>query len=50
MNLCEDKHKEVCFEGKTCPVCDLKEELQAVIDEQKETISTLESELDAAAN
>lgn len=24
MNLCSVSHDELCYEGKTCPACDLK--------------------------
>jgi hypothetical protein len=27
MQLCSDKHEEVCYEGRICPVCVLKEEI-----------------------
>lgn len=28
MNLCSDGHDEVCFEGKHCPVCVTRDDLQ----------------------
>lgn len=27
MYLCDDGHDEVCYEGKNCPVCDKKAEI-----------------------
>ena len=27
MNLCDDGHAEVCYEGRNCPVCDAREEI-----------------------
>lgn len=29
MNLCQDGHDEVCFEGRNCPVCEKQKELDA---------------------
>ena len=28
MNLCDDGHEEVCFEGRNCPVCEKIEEIR----------------------
>lgn len=33
MNLCSDKHEEVCYESRVCPVCDLRDDLTGVIAE-----------------
>jgi hypothetical protein len=33
MELCSDKHEEVCFEGRVCPVCDMRDDLQPQIDD-----------------
>ena len=51
MNLCNDGHDEVCYEGRNCPACveieerkdreKENEKLQAEIDELKETVETL---------
>ena len=38
MNLCEDGHEEVCFEGKNCPACELDEELREEIEIKNEKI------------
>ena len=35
MNLCNDNHEEVCFEGRDCPACEIRNDLQAQIDELK---------------
>jgi len=41
MNLCSEKHDEVCFEGRDCPVCeminDMEAEVEALKEELKET-------------
>ena len=29
MNLCSNGHDEVCYEGRYCPACGLKNELSA---------------------
>lgn len=28
MRICSTKHDEVCFEGNTCPMCDLMKEVR----------------------
>ena len=55
MQLCEDGHKEVCYEGRDCPACGLKhelaiaeediEKLKARIEDVDERILELEEEL-----
>lgn len=27
MNLCNDGHEEICYEGRNCPVCESKKEI-----------------------
>jgi len=39
MELCSDDHDEICYDGKECPVCSIREELE-------DYISDLEQELD----
>mgnify|MGYP001565549180 FL=1 len=41
MNLCSDGHEEVCFEGRICPVCSLREDLEKRIDELIKLMSLL---------
>jgi transcription initiation factor IIE alpha subunit len=48
MNLCSDGHEEICYEGRNCPACDIKFELEkanATIDDLKDRIGDLENEL-----
>jgi hypothetical protein len=33
MNLCSEGHDEVCYEGRNCPVCDLKDQLDSMEDD-----------------
>ena len=33
MNLCDDGHEEVCFEGSKCPACPLIDKIAAQEDE-----------------
>jgi hypothetical protein len=44
MNLCSDDHEEICWEGRICPMCELKKE----IEKHEETIATLKAELKAS--
>lgn len=39
VNLCEDGHDEVCFEGRKCPVCTVKEELEAQLAQVTEQLN-----------
>jgi hypothetical protein len=51
MNICDDNHEEVCYEGRDCPLCEsikkfdhATEQLNAAlgtIDELKNEIETL---------
>jgi hypothetical protein len=45
MNLCSDGHEEVCFEGRTCPACSLRDDLEKRIDKLTDDINSLESEI-----
>ena len=47
MNLCSDKHDEVCYDGRVCPVCDVRDELQGTIDELEKEIQSLNSEIES---
>lgn len=44
MNLCSDSHQEVCFEGRSCPVCSLRDELEERITDLEEDVKRLERE------
>lgn len=54
MNLCNDGHEEVCYEGRECPVCDITnhknreiEDLEHKIAELEHSVSELEAEVQA---
>lgn len=42
MNLCSDDHDEVCFEGRKCPACDLKKQ----VDDCESEITDLKSKIE----
>lgn len=46
MNLCDSGHDEVCYDGRTCPVCSVKEELSDEIKELTDRVKELELELE----
>lgn len=50
MNLCSDKHDEVCYEGRTCPVCDLRsdkdDEIERLTQKVKEEEENAEAWMD----
>ena len=33
MNLCDDYHDEICFVGRSCPVCEKQREINALQDD-----------------
>lgn len=48
MNLCSDKHKEVCYEGRDCPACVEREAKECIIEDlafQKRKASDLEDQV-----
>lgn len=46
MNLCSDEHDEVCHAEISCPVCEVREELNKEIENLKEKVAALEKEKD----
>jgi len=42
MNLCDLKHDEICYEGRDCPLCAEKEDLENKLEEARERIKELE--------
>ncbi len=42
MNLCDDKHEEICFEGRDCPMCILINEKDNEIRDLQKEIKELE--------
>lgn len=47
MNLCSHKHEEVCYEARTCPVCDVIEAMNKAIAELEDEIVILKDEITA---
>ncbi len=47
MNLCEDGHEEVCYDGRYCPVCEIIKEhtkrIESLQDEIEDLNKTIES-------
>ena len=50
MDICSNGHDEVCYEGRKCPVCELKNDLQYQIDEMQKIIDRQEVELEKMEN
>jgi len=53
MELCYNRHDEICYEGRQCPICDLIkdkdmriEQLETTVSDLEETIRELEAEQD----
>jgi hypothetical protein len=49
MNLCNNNHQEVCFEGRECPLCQSVKELQQEIDALLEERDHLKEQLEQEA-
>lgn len=45
MNLCNEDHDEVCYEGHKCPCCELRKELESTIASLESDVSKLEDEV-----
>jgi len=50
VELCSDKHEEVCFEGKTCPVCEMRDDMQRSIDDLEKKNVNLKDEVTELEN
>jgi len=46
MDLCSDDHEEVCFEGRNCPACEIKDSMQRSIDDLLKEIVSLKDEIE----
>ena len=46
MELCSYGHEEVCFEGRSCPACDMRDEKESEIDDLENEIKSLENKLE----
>jgi len=47
MELCSDDHQEICFEGRSCPLCDAISEKDKEILSLEEQIEDLTDKLEA---
>ena len=45
MNLCDDGHQEICFEGGKCPLCEIVKEKDTQIKELTSEIGDLKSRI-----
>jgi len=43
LNICSDGHDEVCFDGRTCPVCYVREDMSKDILKLEDKIAELEN-------
>lgn len=50
MNLCDDGHDEVCYEGRHCPCCKIIADKDEEISSLGDQISTLEGEVSELKN
>jgi hypothetical protein len=45
MNLCNNDHDEVCYEGRHCPVCAVADNKNGEINTLQDRISVLENQI-----
>ena len=45
MNLCDDGHDEICYDGRNCPFCEMMASKDATIDELFSRVSELETQV-----
>lgn len=50
MQLCSNKHEEVCYEDSDCPVCTTRDDLQGTIDDLEKDVENLKEEIDQYEN
>jgi len=50
MDICNDKHDEICYEGRICPLCDVIDAFTAQIEGLERDIKSLESENEGLQN
>lgn len=48
MNLCSSQHEEICYEGRSCPMCDMMTAKDEEITKLKEEKTNIEEELEDA--
>lgn len=46
MELCSEGHEEVCYEGRKCPACAIKEDLEEQLQNVQEDLKNAEAEID----
>ena len=49
MQLCEEYHQEVCFDGRNCPVCEAineKEDIEHKLEKVESELETSNEEID----
>ena len=42
MNLCDDRHQEICYDSRNCPLCAKMDEIAVMEDEMKDLKKTVE--------
>lgn len=50
MQLCSNKHEEVCYEDSDCPVCTVRDELQGTVDSLEQDVTGLKDEITELEN
>jgi len=50
MNLCSEGHEEICYEARTCPLCETIRNMQQQIDDETAKVVEGTEEIDALAD
>jgi hypothetical protein len=45
MDLCSEKHDEVCYEGVRCPACDKIDDLEEQVEDLTKELAKAEAEI-----
>lgn len=45
MNLCEDGHDEICYEGNRCPFCDAKSDWKTTLEQHDDEVKALTEQI-----
>ena len=45
MELCSDNHEEICYEGRECPLCEVKDDLLREVERLTAKVENLEDQI-----
>lgn len=45
MQLCNEDHAEICYEGRVCPACNIREDLNSEIKDLEDSVTQKDIEI-----